>query len=755
MTNQFIKKTAILLLCFLSMVSVFSQKKVSYPYQNKQLPVEQRVKDLLSRMSLHDKILQLQHIQDANSIDTFKGESYGLMMNTASTAAEVTNLNIKIQNYLLTKTHFGIPIISCTEAVHGTYQGGATIYPQAIAQGSTFNPDLVVKMMNMIAKDLHAMNIHQVLAPDLDIARELRWGRVEETYGEDPFLNATMGIAYVKTAANNNIICTPKHFVAHGTPMAGFNLASVSGGERDLRSIYLYPFEKVIKEAKPLSLMNCYSSYDGVAVAGSKYFMTNILRKELGFKGYVVSDWGSVEMLKFFHHTAATNADAAIQAIEAGVDLEAGSNCYLALEKLVKEKKFNVKYIDLAVSRVLYVKFASGLFDHPLNNEIDLATTIHSKESIELAKEIADESIVLLSNKHSILPLSPKEYTSIAVIGPNANQFQPGDYTWSRTTDHGISALKGLQKIVDNKIIINYSKGCDAWSQNKSGFTEAVEAAKKSDVAIIVVGTESGTFTDNTNATCGEGYDLSDLKLPGVQEDLIKEIKSTGKPIIVVLISGKPLAIPWIKENADAILVQWYGGEQQGNALADVLFGNVNPSGKLNVSFPQSVGHLPCYYNYKPTDKGFYESPGSIDKPGRDYVFSNSNALWSFGYGLSYTSFQFIDATVNKEKVKANDSITIDVKIKNSGNADGKEVIQLYVRDMVSSVVTPIKQLKAFKKIFLKAGEEKFIRLVLPISELALFNQQMKRVVEPGEFELQIGAASDDIKIRKSIFVIQ
>ena len=285
--------------------------------------------------------------------------------------------------------------------------------------------------------------------------------------------------------------------------------------------------------------------------------------------------------------------------------------------------------------------------------------------------------------------------------------------------------------------------------------TEAVEAAKKSDVAIIVVGTESSTFTDNTNATCGEGYDLSDLKLPGVQEDLIKEIKSTGKPIIVVLISGKPLAIPWIKENADAVLVQWYGGEQQGNALADVLFGNVNPSGKLNVSFPQSVGHLPCYYNYKPTDKGFYESPGSIDKPGRDYVFSNSNALWSFGYGLSYTSFQFIDATVNKEKVKANDSITIDVKIKNSGNADGKEVIQLYVRDVVSSVVTPIKQLKAFKKIFLKAGEEKFIRLVLPISELALFNQQMKRVVEPGEFELQIGAASDDIKIRKSIFVIQ
>ena len=752
--NHFLRKILILVFCCLSATIIFSQKKINYPYQNKQLPIEQRVKDLLSRMSLHEKILQLQHIQDAKSIDTLKGESYGLMMNTASTAEDVSILNNKIQNYLKKETRWGIPIISCTEAVHGAYQGGATIYPQAIAQGSTFNPDLVVKMMSMIAKDLHAMNIHQVLAPDLDIARELRWGRVEETYGEDPFLNAEMGVAYVKTATQNNIICTPKHFVAHGTPMAGLNLASVSGGERDLRSIYLYPFEKVIKEAKPLSIMNCYSSYDGVPIASSKYFMTDILRNELGFKGYVISDWESVLMLKYFHHTAATNVDAAMQAIEAGIDLEAASNCYLELEKLVNEKKFDVKYINQAVNRVLYVKFVIGLFDHPLNDGIDLSTIIHSKESIELAKEMADESIVLLKNKNSILPLSLQKYKSIAVIGSNANQFQPGDYSWSRTTDYGISALQGLQKLIGDKININYSKGCDAWSQNKNGFAEAVETAKKSDVSVIVVGTQSGTFSDNKNATCGEGFDLSDLKLPGVQEDLIKEIKATGKPIIVVLVAGKPLAIPWVKDNADAVLVQWYGGEQQGNALADVLFGNVNPSGKLNVSFPQSVGQLPCYYNYKPTDKGFYGTPGSLDKPGRDYVFSNSNALWSFGYGLSYTSFQFLDATVSREKVKTNDIINIDVKIKNTGNIDGKEVVQLYVRDVVSSVVTPVKQLKAFKKIFLNAGEEKIVRLLLPISELALFNQQMKRVAEPGEFELQIGAASDDIKITKTIEVI-
>jgi beta-glucosidase len=749
------KKLFILIVYFVSIVTGFSQKKISYPYQNIKLPVAQRINDLLSRMSLHEKILQMQHIQDAKGIDTLKGQSFGLMMNTAATAENVTIINNKIQNYLMKETQWGIPIITCTEAVHGAYQGGSTIYPQAISQGSTFNPDLVMRMMNMISKDLKAMNIHQVLAPDLDIARELRWGRVEETYGEDPFLNAAMGVAYVKSAQQNNIICTPKHFVAHGSPTAGLNLASVSGGERDLRSIYLYPFEKVIKEAKPLSIMNCYSSYDGIPVTGSKYFMTDILRKELGFKGYVISDWESVSMLKYFHHTASTNAEAAIQSIKAGIDLEAASNCYLELEKLVIEKKINIKYIDQAVSRVLYVKFVSGLFDHPLNDGIDLAKTIHSKESIELAKEMADESIVLLKNNNSILPLSFQKYKSIAVIGPNANKFQPGDYSWSRTTDKGISALQGLQNLIGNKIIINYSRGCDTWSQNKNGFSEAIDAVKKSDVSIIVVGTESGTFSDNKNATSGEGFDLSDLKLPGVQQDLIKEIKAIGKPIIVVLVSGKPLAIPWVKDNADAVLVQWYGGEQQGNSLADVLFGNVNPSGKLNVSFPQSVGHLPCYYNYRPTDKGYYESPGNIDKPGRDYVFSNSNSLWSFGYGLSYTSFQFLGATVSKEKVNTKDIITIDVKIKNTGNTDGKEVVQLYVRDVISSVVTPIKQLKAFRKIFLKSGEEKIVQLILPISELALFNQQMKKVVELGEFELQIGSASDDVKIRKSIFVIR
>jgi len=279
-------------------------------------------------------------------------------------------------------------------------------------------------------------------------------------------------------------------------------------------------------------------------------------------------------------------------------------------------------------------------------------------------------------------------------------------------------------------------------------------AAQKSDIVILVVGTSSGTFTDNKNATCGEGFDLTDLKLPGVQEDLLKEMKSSGKPVVVVLVSGKPLAIPWVKENADAALLQFYGGEEQGNALVDVLFGKVNPSGRLNVSFPQSVGHLPCFYNYKPSDKGLYKQPGSYEKTGRDYVFSNSDALWSFGYGLSYTTFNYEDAMLSKEIVRSNDTIYVDVKVKNTGDIEGKEVVQLYVHDIVSSVVVPVKQLKGFDKVLLKAGETKTVRFTLPISELSLINQNMKKVVEPGDFELQIGAASNDIKITKKITVV-
>jgi beta-glucosidase len=729
------------------------------PYQNPKLPVEKRVQDLLSRMTLHEKILQLQHVHDPSLNDyekPFNGNSYGCVGNIRLSAGEAAATYYAIQKYLKEKTRLGIPVLTVTESLHGAVQDSCTIYPQAIGLGSTFNPDLVNRMTLAIAQELKAMGIKQVLSPDLDIARELRWGRVEETYGEDPFLNGTMGVAYLDGFNQNRIICTPKHFVAHGTPTGGLNLSSVKGGERELKSIYMQPFEKVIREAKPLSIMNCYSSYDGEPVVASPSLMTRLLRNELGFNGYVYSDWGSIEMQIDFLGTAKDETDAAIQAIKAGIDLEASGNCYLKLEKAVEDKKIDIKYINQAVSRVLYVKFTSGLFDNPYGETARLKSAIHSNESIELAREIASESIVLLKNQDNILPLSTERFKKIALIGPSADKVQFGGYSWTRSNDFGVTALQGVKKLVGDKAEVSYAQGCDWYSQNKDGFKAALELAKQSDIAVIVVGTQAASIArDYSNATIGEGFDLTDTDLPGVQEEFIRELKSAGKPLIVVLLTGKPHSISWEKENADAIVVQWFGGEQQGNALADVLFGKVNPSGKLNVSFPQTVGHLPCYYNYLPSDKGYYKNPGSIRKTGNDYVFSNPDALYSFGHGLSYTTFEYQDVTLSQEKPKSNDTLLIDVKVKNTGSRDGKEVVQLYVRDVVSSVVTPVKQLKGFNKVLIKAGETVNVRLILPINELFLYNQEMKRVVEPGEFRLMIGSSSEDIRLKKNIWVVK
>lgn len=562
-----------------------------------------------------------------------------------------------------------------------------------------------------------------------------------------------MATAYVKGLRKHNIICTPKHFIGHGSPLGGLNLASVEGGTRQLFNLYLPPFEKVIKEANPLSIMNCYSSYDGEPIAGSRYMLTDLLRNQIGFKGYVYSDWGSISMLYYFHKTATGPEDAAKQAVMAGIDLEAGGNDYKLLEDMMKNGVLEEKYIDDAVSHILYAKFAAGLFESTLPNTVNLNQYIHTRESVALAKKLADESAVLLKN-NGVLPFDTSKIKSLAVIGPNADQIQFGDYTWSRNNKDGVSPLKGIKELVKDKIKVNYAQGCDLVSQNKEGFQMAIDAVKASDATVIFVGSQSASLArDYKNATSGEGFDLSDLKLPGVQEELVETVKATGKPLVVVLVTGKPFAIPWIKENADAIITQWYAGEQEGNAIADILFGKVNPSGKLPVSFPQSVGHLPVYYNYLPTDKGFYKKPGSPEALGRDYVFSSPKALWPFGYGLSYTTFAFSDFQVSKEQYAANDVIEVKLKLKNTGNKTGQEVIQLYVRDKVSSIATPIQQLKAFSKLELQPSESKDVVLKVPVSELAFYNRDGKKVVEDGEFELQIGSGSDNIEWKKTIVV--
>jgi len=743
---------------------VCAQNKPLPVYKNPSAPVESRVKDLLQRMTLREKILQMQDLSlsDVYSSDTLdlikmksrlKGMSLGCFEGMGLTAEQYAGDVNRVQKYLKEETRLGIPMLATSEALHGCVHGGATVYPQAIALGSTFNPLLVNEMTKAITRELKVQGIGQVLSPDLDLARELRWGRVEETYGEDPYLVGRMGVAYVKGFTENNIICTPKHFAAHGSPRGGLNLSSVAGGERELRSLYLKPFEAVIKEAHPLSIMNAYSSYDGIPMAASHHLLTEILRKEFGFKGYVYSDWGAVEMLYSFQHTAKDPADAALQAVKAGLDMEIWSDCYEKLDSLVLSGALPVHYIDSAVARILRAKFSIGLFEHPYPDLADLKAKMHSPASVRLALDIARESIVLLKNENQLLPFTDN-IKSLAVIGPNADKVQFGDYTWTNDNKYGVTPLQGMRALAGEKVQLNFAMGCDTYSQKKDGFAEAVAALSKSDAGVVFVGSSSASpGYPHPNATSGEGYDLSDLVLPGVQEDLIKALKETGKPIVVVLVTGKPFAIPWVKEHVPAILTQFYPGEQGGNAIAEVLFGKVNPSGKLDVSFPQSVGHLPVFYNHYPSDKGYYNKRGSIDEPGRDYVFSNPDPLWAFGSGLSYTTFSYEAMKLSKESFTAGETCHIEVSVKNSGTVDGKEVVQLYVRDKVSSVVTPVQELKRFEKVFIKAGATVKVAFDLPMSELALYNADMKKVVEPGEFELQAGGASDQIRLIKTIRV--
>ncbi|MDH7463189.1 glycoside hydrolase family 3 N-terminal domain-containing protein [Chitinophagaceae bacterium 26-R-25] len=740
-----------------------AQQTLTPLYKDSTRTAEARVKDLLGRMTLQEKIAQMTHLHGEHYDDRgevnmqklrsfTKGMSVGCIEGISYTSSEYINAIYKVQKSMKQDTRLGIPVLPVMEGLHGIVQDGAMIYPQSIAIGATFNPGLTLQMAGQIGAEMKSMGIKQVLAPDLDLARELRWGRVEETYGEDPFLVSIMGAAYVQGLHKHRIICTPKHFIGHGSPLGGLNLASVEGGKRQLLNLYLQPFERAIK-AEPLSIMNCYSSYDGEPVAGSSYFMTELLRKQLGFKGYVYSDWGSIAMLSYFHRTADGPEDAASQAVEAGIDLEAGGNNYQKLEQLVKDGKVDIRYIDSAVSHILYAKFVSGLFEDPLPDTNYIATGLHSPASTQLARQMADESAVLLQND-GILPLDVNKQKVVAVIGPNADQVQFGDYSWSRSNNDGVTALKGIEALAGNKATIHYARGCDLVSQDSSGFSEAAKAAANSDVALVFVGTQSASLArDYKNATSGEGFDLSDLKLPGVQEELVKAVKRSGKPVVVVLVTGKPFAIPWIKANADAIIAQFYAGQQQGNAIAGILFGNVNPSGRLPVSFPQSVGHLPVYYNYLPSDKGFYKKSGTPEKPGRDYVFSSPDALWSFGYGQSYTKFQYANMMVAKEQYRLKDTIEVTLDVTNTGKRNGKDVVQLYVRDVVSSIATPIHQLKAFEKIDLAKDETKKVILKIPVSELALYNKDYLKVVEPGDFELQLGTSSDAIYWKKMIRV--
>ena len=759
MKNYFMFLTGVALL-----TSCSGYRTESVNYKNASVPIEKRVEALLGQMTMEEKLAQLNQL-DMNNLLTngkldeekLKGaigqHGYGSIQGITLPASEVTKLYNEVQRYCVEKTRLGIPIFISTESLHGSVHDGSTIFPQSIAVGSTFDTQLAYRMTQAISKELMAEGVNQTLCPVVDVTRDVRWGRTEETFGEDPFLNGSMGIAEVKGYLDGGMNPVLKHYGPGAETQGGLNLASVSCSPRDLLDIHLKPFEMVVRETGIRSLMSSYDSWNRVPNSGSRYLLTELLRDEWGFDGYVYSDWGAVSMLCYFQHAASSDEEAAKMALMAGLDFEASSNCYQKLGQMVEDGMIEEKYIDLAIRRILKVKFELGLFDHPYRNE-GYPQIIHSQEHQDLARKIADESIVLLKNDGGVLPLSFDKIRTLAVIGPNADHVQFGDYTWSRSNKDGITPLEGLRRLVGKQISLRYAKGCDLTTDDKSGFQEAVNACRASDAAVLFLGTASASLSrDYSNVTSGEGYDQNSLELTGVQEDLMKVLFSTGKPIILVLVTGKPICIPWAKENLPAIVAQWYGGEKEGESIAAMLFGQINPCGKTPISWAQGTGNLPCFYNYLPTDRGFYHQPGSPNNPGRDYVFSSPEPLWSFGHGLSYTTFEYGEPCLSVSDVNEEDTLTITIPITNTGAIDGKEVVQLYIHKEVSSLVTPVKLLKGFCKVEVPAGQTCLANIQLPIKHLTVTGLEMNQTVEHGDYEILVGSSSADIRTRSSIGV--
>lgn len=777
---KFTLLSVIAITALLPLQNVLSQEK----YKDPTLSVEERTRDLLSRMTIEEKVGQLlcplgwemyekknnkEVTQSKKFEELIKTKQAGMLWATfradpwtqktlenglnPTLAAEAANA---LQKYTIENTRLGIPIFLAEEAPHGHMAIGTTVFPTAIGLASTWNPLLIQQMSSVISKETRLQGAHIGYGPVLDLAREPRWSRTEETFGEDPILISKMGESFVKgfgagdLKKEYSLISTLKHFVAYGVPQGGHNGSTPNIGTRDLFENFLPPFKAAV-DAGALSVMTAYNSIDGVPCTANKYLLDDILRNDWGFRGYTVSDLGSVEGLKGNHHVVSTMSDAAILAVSSGLDVDLGGNAFVNLIKAVENNEINISVIDKAVSRVLKLKFEMGLFENPYVDPKIVAKNVRNSDNINLARKVAQESIVLLENKNNTLPLNSKSIKKIAVIGPNADNMynQLGDYTAPQEESNIITVLGGIKSKLKSTQI-EYVKGCAIRDTTILDIAKAAEAAKNADIAVVVVGGSSArdfkTKYINTGAAVvskdnisdmesGEGFDRASLDLMGKQLDLLKAVKATGTPIVVVYIEGRPLNMNWAEENADALITAWYPGQEGGNAIADVIFGDYNPAGRLAISVPRSVGQLPVYYNAK--------NPSH-----HDYVEMSSKPLYSFGYGLSYTNFEYNDIKINKI-----DNLNYDVmvNVKNIGNLDGDEVVQLYINDEVASVVRPVKQLRHFERVNLKKGETKTITFKLSKNDFSLINQKMENVVESGNFEILIGKSSDNIVLKDSI----
>ena len=744
-----------------------------HPYQNPDLPIADRVADLLARMTLDEKLAQMtifnppgDQIRDSEegpfNVDVLRQNlphsvggigRVGLYRSSRETAVAAN----AIQHFAIHETRLGIPILLIDEALHGLMGWEATSFPQAIGLAATWDPALVERVFSAAAAEMRVRGGHWALTPVLDLARDPRWGRTEETYGEDPHLAATMGTAAINglqgrspDIAANRVLATAKHFAVHGQPEGGTNCAPANYAEREIREVFLRPFQTAVQTAHVSSVMASYNEINGIPMHKNKWLLQNVLRDEWGFTGVIVSDGGGIRDLERLHHVAADRADAARQTLQAGIEYEL-DDCFVLLKEQVTTGLVDEALIDQAVGRIVIAKFAMGLFENPYTNPDEAAVQVNNPTYRALALDAARKTITLLQNKPlpggaPLLPLDAATLRRVAVIGPNAARVHQGGY--SVKAANGVSVLDGIRAYLDGQAEVVYAEGCritqdgggwQGWwrdevrqphpAEDEARIAQAVTAAQSADVAVLVLG--------ENESVCREGWsrshlgDRDSLDLPGRQEALLQAVAATDVPVVLVLINGRPLSIQWAAENIPAIVECWYVGEAGGTAVAEMLFGEVNPGGKLPITFPRSVGQIPAFYNHKPSAR-------------RGYLFHDNAPLFPFGHGLSYTTFAYSDLRITPDAIAPTGTAEVSVTVRNSGQRTGDEVVQLYLRDCLSSVTRPVKELKGFQRLTLRPGESRSITFTLTRADLALLDEAMNLVVEPGEFEVMVGGSSAD-----------
>jgi beta-glucosidase len=739
-------------------------------YKDASLPVEARVADLVSRMTLDEQIAQTlavwqqkRMLVDAsgnfdaskattvlqNGIGQITRVSDGIERGKRRSPRETVEFANAIQKWVIEHTRLGIPVMFHEEALHGLAATKGTNFPVPIGLASTWDPAIVERVFAVAAREARSRGAQQVLAPEFDLARDPRWGRTEETYGEDPHLVSEMGLAAVRgyqgpmpQLTAGHVFATAKHFAAHGSHEGGINTAPTQVSERMLREELLWPFERAIKEGQIAAVMPSYNEIDGVPSTASRFLLQRILRQEWGFQGVIVSDYNAIEQLAERHHVAADMAGAARLAIEAGDDLEMPDRrAYLTLADEVKAGRVDPKLVALAAGHMLRLKFLAGLFEHPFTDADAADGVPNTPDAQALALDVARESLILLKNEKQTLPLDRTKIKTLAVVGPNAGDLHLGGY--SEDPGRGVSILQGI-KDKAGAVKVVFSEGvriteeppdwgrdkvvpADA-AKNTQRIADAVKVAKTADAIVAVVGTNESTsreaYADNHLG------DMATLDLISQQNDLIDALAATGKPVVMVLMNGRPVSATQAAGKVPAILEIWYPGQEGGTAVAEALFGDINPGGKLPITVARNVGQLPIYYNRRPTSF-------------RDYLFETRGPLFPFGYGLSYTTFKLSDLTLADSTIGPSGRTTMSVKVSNTGSRAGDEIVQMYVHDVVASVTRPVKQLRGFKRVSLKPGESTTVTLPIGPEALWLIDQDMHRRVEPGDFEILVGDSSE------------